>query len=63
MVLVAILLLARVVEMQNVDKPRTSTLYLLRLQRLLTSKTLHERLWLQWLCYWCDVRILLRGCL
>jgi hypothetical protein len=50
MVLVAILLLARVVEMQNVDKPHTSLLCLLRLQWLLASKILHERLWLQWIC-------------
>jgi hypothetical protein len=49
LVLVAILLLARVVEMRNIDKPRISSLYLLRLQWLLTSKTLHEKLWLQWL--------------
>jgi hypothetical protein len=59
MVLVAILLLARVVEMRNVDRPRTSSLYLSRdvrilllliLQWLLANKTLHERPWLQWLC-------------
>jgi hypothetical protein len=50
MVSVAILLLVRVVEMQNVDKPRISSLYLSRLQWLLTSKTLREKLWLQWLC-------------
>jgi hypothetical protein len=47
---VAILLLVRVVEMQNVDKPRIFSLYLLRLQWLLTSRTLREKLWLQWLC-------------
>jgi hypothetical protein len=47
---VAILLLVRVVKMQNIDKPRISSLYLLRLQWLLTSKTLREKLWLQWLC-------------
>jgi hypothetical protein len=62
-VLVAILLLARVVEMQNIDKARIFSLYLSRLQWLLASKTLHEKLWLRWLCYWRDVRILLRGCL
>jgi hypothetical protein len=51
MVSVAILLLVRVVEMQNVDKPHISLLYLLRLQCLLTSRTLREKLWLlQWLC-------------
>jgi hypothetical protein len=50
MVLVAILLLARVVEMQNIDEPRTSLLCLSRLQWLLASKILHEKLWLQWLC-------------
>jgi hypothetical protein len=62
-VLVAILLLARVVEMRNIDKPRIFSLYLSRLQWLLASKTLHEKLWLQWLCYWHDICILLRGCL
>jgi hypothetical protein len=51
MVFVAVLLLARVVEMRNVDKPRTSLLCLLRLQWLLASKILHEKLWLQWICY------------
>jgi hypothetical protein len=50
MVLVAILLLARVVVMQNVDMPRTFSLYLSRLQWLLANKILHERLWMQWLC-------------
>jgi hypothetical protein len=49
-VLVAILLLVRVVGMQNVDKPRTSSLYLLHLKWLLANKTLRERPWLQWLC-------------
>jgi hypothetical protein len=43
-VLVAILLLAHVVEMQNIDKPRIFSLYLLRLQWLLASKNLHEKL-------------------
>jgi hypothetical protein len=51
MVLAAILLLAHVVEMRNIDKPRTFSLYLSRLQWLLASRTLHEKLWLQWLCY------------
>jgi hypothetical protein len=51
MVSAAILLLVRVVEMQNIDKPHISSLYLSRLQWLLTSKTLHEKLWLRWLCY------------
>jgi hypothetical protein len=50
MVLVAILLLVRVVEMQNVDKPRTSLLYPSHLQLLSTSRTLREKLLLQWLC-------------
>jgi hypothetical protein len=50
MVLVAIPLLARVVEMRIIDKPRTSSLYLSRLQWLLANKILHKRLWLQWLC-------------
>jgi hypothetical protein len=44
MVLVAILLLVRAVEMQNVDKPRISTLYLSRLQWLLASRNLCEKL-------------------
>jgi hypothetical protein len=46
MALVAILLLAHVVEMRNVDKPRTSSLCLLHHQWLLASKILHEKLWL-----------------
>jgi hypothetical protein len=50
MLLAAILLLAHVVEMQNIDKPRTFSLYPSRLQWLLASRTLHEKLWLQWLC-------------
>jgi hypothetical protein len=50
MVLVAILLLAHVVEMQNIGKPRTCLLRLLHLQWLLASKILHEKLWLQWIC-------------
>jgi hypothetical protein len=50
MVLVATLLLAHVVEMQNVDKPHTSSLCLSHPQWLLASKILHEKLWLQWLC-------------
>jgi hypothetical protein len=44
MVSVAILLLVRAVEMQNIDKPRISSLYLLRLQWLLASRNLHEKL-------------------
>jgi hypothetical protein len=47
MVLVAALLLARVVEMRSVDKPRIFLLCLLRLRWLLTNKILHEKLWLQ----------------
>jgi hypothetical protein len=43
-VLVAILVLVRVVEMQNVDKPHISLLYPSRLQLLSTSKTLREEL-------------------
>jgi hypothetical protein len=50
MVLVAIPLLARVVEMRIIAKPRTSSLYLSHLQWLLANKILHERLCLQWLC-------------
>jgi hypothetical protein len=50
MVLVAILLLAHVAGMQNIDRPRTSSLYLSHLQWLLANKILHGRLWLQWLC-------------
>jgi hypothetical protein len=49
MVLVATPLLARVVEMRIVGKPRTSSLCFLRPQWLLASKILHEKLWLQWL--------------
>jgi hypothetical protein len=49
MVLAAILLLAHVVKMRNIDKPRTFSLYLSHLQWLLTSRTLHKKLWLQWL--------------
>jgi hypothetical protein len=47
MVLVVALLLVRVVEMRIVDKPRTFKLYLSRLQWLLTSRILREKLWLQ----------------
>jgi hypothetical protein len=46
-VLAAVLLLVRVAEMRIVDKPRTFELYLLHLQWLLTSRILHEKLWLQ----------------
>jgi hypothetical protein len=49
MVLVVVLLLARAVEMRNIGKPHTSLLCLLRLQWLLASKILHEKLWLQWI--------------
>jgi hypothetical protein len=48
-VLVATLLLARAVEMRSVDKPRIFLLCLLRLQWLLASKILHEKLWLRWI--------------
>jgi hypothetical protein len=44
MVLVATPLLAHVVEMRNVDKPRTFLLCLSRPQWLLANKILHERL-------------------
>jgi hypothetical protein len=50
MVLVAILLLARAVEMRNVGKPCTFLLCPSRPQWLLASKILHEKLWLQWIC-------------
>jgi hypothetical protein len=44
MVSVAILLLVHAVEMQNVDKPCISSLYLSHLQWLLASRNLHEKL-------------------
>jgi hypothetical protein len=44
MVLVATPLLARVVEMRNIDKPHTFLLCLSRPQWLFASKILHERL-------------------
>jgi hypothetical protein len=61
MVLVVTLLLARVAKMRSIDRPRTSLLYLSRLQWLGANKTLHEKLWLQWLCCSRDVHTLLRG--
>jgi hypothetical protein len=50
MVLVATLLLVHAVEMRNVGKPHTFLLCISRLQWLLASKILHEKLWLQWIC-------------
>jgi hypothetical protein len=50
MVLVAILLLAHVARMQNIDRLCTSSLYLSLLQWLLANKILHGKLWLQLLC-------------
>jgi hypothetical protein len=50
MVLVAAPLLVHVVEMRNVERLHTALLCLLRLQWLLASKILHEKLWLQWIC-------------
>jgi hypothetical protein len=51
MVLVATLLLARLVGMQNIGKPRTFLRCLSCPQWLLASKILHEKLWLQWISY------------
>jgi hypothetical protein len=62
-VLVEALLLVRVVWMRIVDKLHTFGRCLLHLRLLSTSRILHEKLWLLWLCYWHDGRRLLHGCL
>jgi hypothetical protein len=50
-VLAGVLLLVHEVLMQIIGKPHISGRCLLHLLLLLTSKVLHGKLWLIWLCY------------
>jgi hypothetical protein len=56
-------LLVHEVWMRIIGKPHIVGRCPLHLLLLSTSKTLCERLWLLWLCYWRDDRKLPRGCL